>query len=47
MMHYKRIAQINVNHSAGTQELLKQTILELKLGLIVICEPYANMAHED
>ena len=46
-MYYKRIAQINVNHFVGTQELLKQTILELNLGLIVICEPYANMTHED
>ena len=35
-----RIAQVNTNHSAASQDLLLQTMVEKGLGLAVISEPY-------
>ncbi|KAK9296747.1 hypothetical protein QLX08_009360 [Tetragonisca angustula] len=46
-MHFGRIALINVNHSTDAQELMKQTVLELKFDLAVICEPYEPMDRDD
>ena len=42
-----RIAQINLNRSADAHELMLQSMIELKIGLVVICEPYKCIPHND
>ena len=39
----RRIAQLNINHSAIAQDLMEQTIMELRCEMIVVCEPYKNL----
>ena len=41
----RRIAQINLNHSAGAYELTQKSLIELKIELIVVCEPYNCLPH--
>lgn len=42
-----RIIQLNTNHCEAAQDLLKQTVRERKVDIVLLSEPYKNMQNSD